>query len=73
MTTIRAEIPEKYKWDFSTIYPDSAAFEADFAKVEQLIGSFKAHEVDMLCSPETLLATLDDYFAGSRIIEKLYE
>ena len=32
MTDQRKDIPEKYKWDLTAIYPDMAAFDADFEK-----------------------------------------
>ena len=31
----RDAIPDNYKWDLTTIYPDVAAWEADFARVEE--------------------------------------
>ncbi len=73
MTNIRAEVPEKYKWDLTRVYADMAAFDADFAAAEALIAKFPSHAEDMMSSPEALLATLDDYFDTARIVEKLYE
>lgn len=73
MTTVRAEIPEKYKWDFTTIYPNQEAFEADFARVEKFVADFPAHADTMLSSPEALLATIEDFYAGNRILERLFE
>ena len=73
MPTKRAEIPEKYKWDMTAVYADEAAFEADFAKAEQLIVAFAAHGETMLKSAEQLCAALDDYYAFIRLAEKLYE
>ena len=73
MTYERDKIDAKYKWDLSVIYPDEAAFSADFAEVEKMIEAYPAHEKTMLSSPEALCKAFDDLFAATRIIEKLYE
>ncbi len=73
MTNVRKDVPEKYKWDLTKIYPDMAAFDADFKKAEELIAKFPSHAEAMMSSPEALIAALDDYFGAVRVIEKLYD
>ena len=67
MTNIRSEIPEKYKWDMSAIYPDMAAFDADFAKAAELIAAFPRHEAGMKASAEGLCAFCRGIQAGSPV------
>lgn len=73
MTTNRAEIPSEYKWNLSAIYSDEQAFEADYEKVEGLIGDFGKHETTMLKGAQELCRMFEDYFAIDRLIGKLYE
>lgn len=73
MTNERTGIPAKYKWDLSVIYPEEAAFTADFEKAESLIAEYPKHEKTMLTSPEALCAAFEDHFAIDRIIGRLYE
>lgn len=73
MTTIRAEIPEQYKWDMTTIYANADAFEQDFKKAEACIADYGKHMDTMLSGPQALYEALSDYFDTDRLIEKLYE
>ncbi len=73
MTSVRAEIPAEYKWDLSAIYPDMAAFDADYALAKEKIGAFPAHRETMCESPEALYAMFCDSVELGRLIEKLYE
>ena len=73
MTTNRAEIPAKYKWDLSAIYPSEEAFWADFSATEELVKAFPAHADTMLKSADALAAMFRDYFAIERKINLLYE
>ena len=41
-TTNRAEIPDRYKWDFSPIYPNWAAWEAGMKDMEVKTDAFAA-------------------------------
>jgi oligoendopeptidase F len=36
-------IPKQYKWDMETIYPDTEAWEGDFAKVDAMSERFTEH------------------------------
>ena len=40
----RQDIPVKYTWDLSAIYPDEALLEKDCATASELIGKIKAYE-----------------------------
>lgn len=68
----RSEIDAKYKWNLAEIYPDDAAFEKDFTKIEKeyipKIGEYKGQ----LTSPTNVLScfVLDDEM--NRTMEKLY-
>ncbi|HHT53497.1 MAG TPA: oligoendopeptidase F [Clostridiales bacterium] len=73
MTTERAGIPAKYKWDLSAIYPDEAAFSAEFSETERMIAEYPKHESTMLSRPEALAAALADHYAIDRKMAKLYE
>ncbi len=73
MTDIRSEIPAKYKWDLTKIYPDMETFDADYAKAKALIDSFPAHEKTMTESAEGLLAMFKDELAIERLISKLFQ
>ena len=73
MTDNRAEIPAKYKWDLTKIYPDMAAFDADYAKAKEIIDRFPAHEKTMCESAEGLLAMMKDDLAAERLISKLFQ
>ncbi len=72
MTQNRADIPAKYKWDLSAIYPDMEAFQADCARIKEIIDRFPAHEETMTKSAEGLLAMLKDDLAAERIMNKLF-
>ena len=73
MTDIRADIPQKYKWDLSAIYKSEAEFEADMKKAESMVADFGRHEADMISSPECLYETYADLYEVERLISKLYQ
>ncbi len=54
----RSEIDEKYKWDLTHVYPDEAAWEADFKWVEEHINTYKSFEGKLTLSAENLLSCL---------------
>ncbi len=72
MTDRRKDIPEKYKWDLTAIYPDMAAFDADFEKAKKLVSEFPKHAETMTGSAEGLYNMLCDKTELERIIEKLF-
>ncbi|MCS7288097.1 MAG: oligoendopeptidase F [Roseiflexus sp.] len=54
----RDEIPEQYRWDLTTIYPDDAAWERDIAAIEQMLGDVSALQGHVARSADDLLKAL---------------
>ena len=73
MTHVRSEIPEKYKWDLTGIYPTEADFEADYARAQALIEDFPRHRDTMAKSAQGLYDALQAGTELDRVITKLYE
>ncbi len=73
MTDIRADIPQKYKWDLSAIYKTEDDFSLDMKRAQELTERFAEHEKDMISSPESLYSTFADYYEIVRLLEKLYQ
>lgn len=69
----RSSIDKKYKWDLSAIYSDSAAFEADYRRCEDMIKEIGRMEKTMLRSAKDLLATLQAESEIGRVIERLWQ
>ena len=72
MTDQRNDIPAKYKWDLTAIYPDMDAFEADFKRAKELVDVFPRHAETMTKSAEGLYEMLKEKTELERIIEKLF-
>lgn len=72
MALDRQAIDAKYKWDLTAIYPDEAAFDADFAETEAMIAAFPKHEGVMKESGEQLLSALSDLVKAQGKIQKLW-
>ena len=58
-------------WDLSQIYPDEAAWEADAARVPELIQTAAAHRGSLDASPMALLVALDEAMELSRVVDRL--
>lgn len=54
----RDEIPEKHRWNLADIYPDTAAWEADFARCQKLIADLQQRQGTLEKSAENLVQTL---------------
>ncbi len=54
-TLVRAEIPAQYKWDLNDIYPDWTAWEADLARLENVMDRYAALQGTLAQGPEQLL------------------
>lgn len=54
----RHEIPEQYRWDLTTIYPDDAAWEQDIVSIEQMVDDVAALQGRVTQSAADLLAAL---------------
>lgn len=57
-TLERSAIEDKYKWDLSKMYASQADWEADYKKVETMIGDFAARAGKVGDSAKSLLAAL---------------
>ncbi len=73
MTHVRSEIPAKYKWDLTGIYKTEADFDADFARVKEMIADFPRHRDTMTKSAEGLYNALQASTDLERVMIKLYE
>lgn len=67
----RTEIPGKYKWDLTHIYPDKKSWEADYQKVEKLAQSFGKKQGTLAASAANLASVLRDYADLMRMFEKV--
>jgi oligoendopeptidase F len=54
-TRVRAEIPAEFRWDFSAIYPDWAAWEADMLRIEALMNGFGQLKGTLKNGPDALV------------------
>ena len=54
-TRNRAEIPAEFRWDFSAIYPDWAAWEADMKEMDARMDAFAKLQGTLAQSPDALL------------------
>lgn len=68
----RAEVPEPDRWDLSHIYPDWAAWEADYADLEARIKTYEALRGTLAQSPERLLAALQESDAMGQLSYKVW-
>lgn len=61
-TLVRDSIPDKYKWDFSHIYPNWDAWKADMAKLEKMMDQYAALQGTLAQGPDQLVKAfqLDD-------------
>jgi oligoendopeptidase F len=54
-TRDRAEIPERYTWDLSHIYPDWQAWEGDLERLQQLMDSYQELKGTLADGPKRIL------------------
>jgi oligoendopeptidase F len=54
-TLVRDSIPDQYKWDFSTIYPDWTAWEQGLAHLQELMTEYAALKGTLANGPEAIL------------------
>jgi len=50
----RADIPAEYRWDFSAIYPDWDAWEADMRRIQEKMDAFAALKGTLAGGPDAL-------------------
>ena len=68
----RKEIPEGYKWDIASIYPDEADWENDYARALELADRFSGYEGRLAGDAETLYEALKDRDGMWRLAERIY-
>ncbi|WP_221030605.1 oligoendopeptidase F [Actomonas aquatica] len=71
-TMNRDEIAEDYKWDFSQIYPNWEAWEADMAVLDGLIDDYAALQGTLASGPEALVRASELSDDIGRLQFKLY-
>ena len=54
-TRVRAQIPAEYRWDFSAIYADWPAWEADMQRIDGLVAAFVKLKGTLKGGPEALV------------------
>lgn len=67
----RSEIPQKDKWDLSSLYKSDDDWEKEFSSVPALISAFSSWK-GKLSSEENLLSCLRDYETLFKTLENLY-
>lgn len=67
----RDQIPEKYTWDLTKIYPDVAAWEADFQQTQQALQQLAADERGAFDAADALLDVLTRREAARWRVDKL--
>lgn len=68
----RSEIPDKYKWDLTALYPSEAAWKAALAELETRVPKLQAHEGHLADSPQALLAALTEMMNLYRDLSRLF-
>jgi len=71
-TQVRAEIPAEFRWDFSAIYPDWPAWEADMRQVEAQMKAFAALKGSLRQGPAALLKAYQAYDEIGKLNYRLY-
>jgi oligoendopeptidase F len=66
----RSDVPDKYKWKLSDIYPTLADWQADIKKVEGSINDFASYKGKLGESSQNLLNALNSYFSMLKIFYK---
>jgi len=67
----RTEIPEKYRWDLSAIFPSDDAWEAARADLAKRVPSLESHRGKLGESAAALRAALDAIYGAQRELERL--
>jgi oligoendopeptidase F len=71
-TRIRSEIPAKYRWDFSAIYPSWEAWEAGMKEMEGKMDAFAALKGTLASGPEAVLRAYKAYDEIGMLQYKVY-
>ena len=68
----RADIPAEFKWDFSPIYADWAAWEAGMAEMERQMDAFAKLKGSLSQGPQALLKAYQSYDEIGKLQYKVY-
>jgi oligoendopeptidase F len=68
----RQDVPQEDRWNIEALYPNDAAWEADFARAQSLPAQVEAYSGRLAESPETLAAAIRALLDAYRHIEKVY-
>lgn len=68
----RDEIPERYKWDLSSIYESPASWEADVTTLQRRMPGFESHKGHLADSGTALLAAIADYESLNLLLGRIY-
>lgn len=67
----RADVPDEYKWDLSSFYADTDSWEADFARVDELLPEVTAFRGRLGEGGGVLLAALEASQEAERVVGNL--
>ncbi len=68
----RSEVPDEYKWDLSSMYASSAAWEADVARLQKELPGMQKHRGHLGDSGSALLGAIREYESLSLLAERIY-
>ena len=66
----REDVPVEETWDLTSYYPDDAAFEADLARIPELVAQAASHQGKLGESAKELRQALDDSMAARQVISR---
>jgi oligoendopeptidase F len=66
----RSDVPDKYKWNLSDIYPSVSDWKADLNKIEKSINDFTVYKGKLGKNSQTFLNALNSYFGMLKIFYK---
>lgn len=71
-TPERADVPAEYKWDLSSMYSSTTAWEEDAARLDELIDAVVAYKGRLAESGDVLLQALKAQEKAARLVGNLY-
>jgi oligoendopeptidase F len=71
-TRNRVEIPAEFRWDFSAIYPDWAAWEADMKEMDARMDAFAKLQGTLAQGPDALLKAYQSFDEIGKLQYRLY-
>jgi oligoendopeptidase F len=71
-TRVRSEIPAEFRWDFSAIYPDWAAWEADMLRIDTMMSGFGQLKGTLKGGPDALVKAHRQFDEIGKLQYRLY-